>query len=148
QHPLDARERRTRDGHEGVVHRVENLVGEPERAVAERLLEEVVGGGDRSDERVLDRQAAGLRPSLAHGGHHVRRLPAGKGDQLRPAAPGRRLAERSMSALNGNAHTLTPRVENKKPRRGLAGGASGSPVGRYSTLPTPDGGSAAPGLVK
>lgn len=53
-----------------------------------------------------------------------------------------------MSALNGNAHTLTPRVENKNPAGAWAGGASGGPVGRYSTLPTPDGGSAAPVLVK
>jgi hypothetical protein len=50
EHPLDSLELRAGHRHERVVHRVEDLVGQPERAVAERLFQQVVGRRDRADE--------------------------------------------------------------------------------------------------
>ena len=123
---LDPLQLRAGHRHQRVVHRVENLVGEPQQAVAESLFEEVVGGRDRAYERVLDRQAPGLRPALPDGGHHVLRLAAGKRLQPGPPATRSRLAEGPVGALNRNTHAYAPRMKNKKPRRGIRRGVGRS----------------------
>ena len=102
------RRARPPERHDGVVDRVENLMGEPKRPVPERLFEEVVGRRDRADQRVLDRQASRIGLAGPDRGHHVLRLPAGQGRVLRPPAPGRGLAEGAMGSLNRHAHTSTP----------------------------------------
>jgi hypothetical protein len=76
-----------------VVHRVQDLVGEAERAVAERLLEEVVGRGDGADQGILDGQAPCLGAAFAHRGHDVARLSARQRDETGPSPARRGFAE-------------------------------------------------------
>jgi hypothetical protein len=78
------------------MYRVENFVGEVEPPVAERLMQQVIGRGDRSDQGVLDRKAAGVCPAVTHGGHNVLHVPAGKRLEIRPAPSSGSLAERSV----------------------------------------------------
>ena len=105
--PPDSLELRARHRHDRVMHGEQNLMGEAKRPVSEGLLEEVVGGGDRADQRVLDGKAPGIRRARPYRGNHVLRLPAGQGGHLRPAAARRRVAEGAMGALDRNAHTYS-----------------------------------------
>ena len=107
--PADAGEGRSRQRHDRVVDRMEDLMRQVERAVTERLVKQVVGGGDRPDEGVFDRQAADLGAALANCRHHVLHVTAGQGFQVRPAAPGRGFAERSVRTLNGYTHEDAPK---------------------------------------
>jgi len=50
EHATDARERRTRERHDGVMDRVEDLVGQAQRAVAKGFVEQIIGSGDRANE--------------------------------------------------------------------------------------------------
>ena len=86
------------------MNRMQDLVGQSQGAVAKSLMEQIVGSGDRSDERVLDRQTSGVGLALTHRRHHILHLAAGQHHEIRPAATSRGLAERSLRALNGNAH--------------------------------------------
>jgi hypothetical protein len=76
-----------------MVDWMEDLVGQAERAVAERLLEQVVGVGDRSDQRVLDRKAAGIGAAFTHQRNDVRDVATGEYLKVGPASAGRRFAE-------------------------------------------------------
>ena len=77
--PPDVLQPGARHRHDRVMHREQHLVRQVQRAVAEGLVQQVVGGGDRADQRVLDREAAGIGSSLADRRHHVRDLAAGNG---------------------------------------------------------------------
>ena len=94
--------------HDRVVDGMEDLVRQVERAVPERLVKQVVGGGDRPDEGVFDRQAAGLGAAFANCRHHVLHVTAGQGFQVRPAASGRGFTERSVGTLNRYTHEQAP----------------------------------------
>jgi hypothetical protein len=105
-----------------VVHRVEDFVREMEPPVAERLMEKVVGRGDRSDQRVFDWKTSGVCSAVAHGGHDILHVPAGKRLEIRPAASSGSLAERSMGTLNSNTHGSSGLGNKKAPP--VTGGAS------------------------
>ena len=131
--PLDVLHPRARHRHDRVVHRQQGLVRQRQRAVAEGFVQQVVGGGDGADQRVLDREAAGIGASLTHRRHRVRDLAAGDGFEVGPPASCRRFAEGAVGALDryahwGHAPVCATRVVPKKetPRRLVPAGRRGS----------------------
>jgi hypothetical protein len=87
-----------------VVHRVEYFVGEPQATVAEGFVQQIVSGGNRSYQGVLDRKTAGLGSAFPYRSHDVLHLATGQDFQMRPAPLGSRFAEGAVSSLNGHAH--------------------------------------------
>jgi hypothetical protein len=74
EYPANAGERRTRESHDRVMHGVQDLMREPKLAIAKRLVEKVVCGGDRADQGILDRQTPGLGPTFANCRNHILHL--------------------------------------------------------------------------
>jgi hypothetical protein len=117
EHAAYTGERRPRQCHDGVVNRVKDLVRQMECAIAEGLVKEVVGGRDRPDEGVLDRETAGLGAALANSSHNVLDVPARQRFELGPATARGGFTERPVRALNGDTHEHTPLPKKKKPHR-------------------------------
>ena len=147
EHSPDAGKRSPWTGHDGVMHRMQDLMGEPEGAVAERVLQQIVGGSDRSYEGVLDGEAAGIRLPVAHGCHHVFHVPAGQNLEIGPTAACRSLAEGSLRALDCYAHgALLSRKQ--KARQTLAGHRWFGWYCAQRAISAPDGHRASPAMVK
>ena len=98
------------------MNRVKDFVREVEPPVAKRLVQQIVGRGDRSDQGVFDRKTAGVGPAVAHRGYDILHVPAGERFEIRPAPACGSLAERSVRTLNGNTHGSSE-VGKKKPRQ-------------------------------
>jgi hypothetical protein len=90
------------------MHRMEYLMSQVERAIAERFVKQVVGGCHRPDERVFNRQTPGLGAALANSSHYILDVPTRQGFEVGPPASGSGFTERSVRALNGNTHEHAP----------------------------------------
>jgi hypothetical protein len=104
------------------MHRMKDFVREVEPSVAERFMQQVVGGGHRADQGILDRKAARDRSALAHCGNHVLHVATGKCLEVRPPASRCGLAERAVGTLDGYTHGSSE-WRKEKPRQ-FTGGAS------------------------
>jgi hypothetical protein len=91
------------------MYRMQNLVGQMERTITEGLVEQVIRGGYRADQRVLDREAPRLSASLPDRGHDVFHITTGQGYEVGPTPAGRGLAERALRTLNCYTHEDAPR---------------------------------------
>ena len=135
--PLDILHTRAGHRHDRVVNREQRFVGQLQLAVAEGLVQQVVRGGHRTDQGILDRQAASISSSIPNGCHGVGHFTAGYGFKLGPAPPRRGFAEGAISTLNRYAHlghapvgdTWVSATNEKRPAD-AAGGASRVRSGR------------------
>jgi hypothetical protein len=87
-----------------MVYRMEDLMRQVERTVPKRLVQQVVRGGDRPDQGVLDRKAAGVGTTFADCFDHILYISAGQGCEIGPAPTGGGLAERPVRSLDSYAH--------------------------------------------
>ena len=76
-----------------VVNRKQNLPAQIELAVAKSLLQQVIRGGDRADQRILDRQASRVGPAFPDCLDHVPHLEAGDSFRILPLPAGSSFAE-------------------------------------------------------
>ncbi len=100
----DLGERRPRNREQRVEHRQEDLVREMQGSVAEGLVEEIVGRRHGTEERVLDREAAGVGAVFADGRHDLAHLAARHDRRLRPAPLRGRFGEGPVRSLNCDSH--------------------------------------------
>jgi hypothetical protein len=151
-HSADAAQLGAREAHKGVMNRQHHLVGEPQIPVSEGFLEQVVGRGDRADERVLDWENPGLGRAVTNGRDDVLHFAAGNGLEVGPPPASGRLAEGARGSLDCYAHLADSSEEQDKKKPAVfLGGASMGPfwLERQCTLvPEPDGRGAAPVRAK
>src|SRR4051812_26953656 len=96
EYPTNAGERGAWQSHDGVVYRVENLVGQLQGAVAKCLVQKVVRRGHGSNEGILDGQAPSIGPTFANRSHNILDVTTWQRLEVRPTPARRRFAEGSV----------------------------------------------------
>ena len=103
-HATDARKLRSRQGEQTMEDRKQDLVGQMQGAVSERLVQQVVRGRHGAEKRILDREASRVGAPFPHGGDHLLHVAARDDVAVLPAPPRRRLGKRTVGTLNRDSH--------------------------------------------